>query len=194
MDELNNYITFRYNNWLDYANHMSIVHNFEGWAEDLLNECLVELLKKDQDLLLGLLARKTRKMVNGKPTTELDKFVLKMMHLNAFSPVAPFRKNTLGHKIINRKHKKVTTARHTRLNGHDKEDEVYNNELNARLDQMHERNILRLTNNGFSCQAVMLYKNHFINNNEITDYNEHEKTSINEIKDFLQTRKTLLDD
>lgn len=194
MEELNSYITFRYQNWLDYANHMSRIHKFDGWGPDLLNECLIELLKKDRELLLGLLARKTKKIVNGKPTTELDKFVLKMMHLNAFSPVAPFRKHTLGHKIINRQHKKVKTAKHAELNGHDIVDEIYTPELNDRLDTMHTRNMIRLKNNGFGPGAMKLYTDHFIEGQPFKLYTETEQDFITEINSFLLTRKTLLDD
>lgn len=194
MDELNRYINFRYQNWLDYARHMARLHNFDGWADDLLNECLIELLKKDPELLLGLLARKTRKIVNGKPTTELDKFILKMMRLNAYAPTAPFRKNTLGHKIVNRQNKKNKTAQKTELTGLDVPDEIYDPELNERLDQMHTHNINRLQNNGYGPGAVKLYTGHFIEGHPLKEYTENEQEYINEINSFLLTRKTLLDD
>lgn len=194
MDDLNKYIELRYPNWLDYARHMARVHHFIGWENDLLNECIVELLKKDADKLNGMLARKTRKIVNGVHTTEIDKFILKIMNTNAFSPVAPFRKNVLGHKVIQRKNKKAITAKQTKLNGHDMADEAYTPELNARLDEMHTRNIARLKNNGFGPGAVALYTAHFIKGHPIKEYTDHEKEYITEINDFLLTRKTLLDD
>lgn len=195
MDELNKYITFRYQNWLDYATHMARVHRFEGWETDLLNDCLIELLKKDRELLLGLLSRKTRKIVNGKPTTELDKFFLKIMHLNAFSPVAPFRKNTLGNKIINRHKNRVETAKKTELKGHDIPDEDYNMEINNKLDTMHACNINRLGNNGFDTAAIKIYTSHFIHCKPLKQYTESEQEDIKQIRNFLSnTQKTLLDD
>lgn len=195
MKELNQYITFRYKNWLDYARHMARVHHFEGWEDDLLNDVIIDLLGKNENLLLGLLARKTKKIVNGQPTTELDKFVLKMLHLNAFSPVAPFRKNTLGNKIIDRKNNKITTRQNTQLNGDDVHDEAYNMELNNKLDVMHSRNIKRLADNGFNAEAVKLYQTHFIRGRPFEDYNDAAKDSITRIRQFLVvTKKTLLDD
>lgn len=195
MDELNRYIAFRYPNWLDYATHMAKVHKFVGWEYDLLNDCIIELLKKDKALLLGLLARKTSKIVNGEATTELDKFILRIMHLNAFSPVAPFRKNTLGNKIINRQKKQVQTIKRTELSGHDVADETYNMEINNKLDLMHSRNIKRLCDNGFNANAVKLYQTHFIVARPLKEYNDQDQDHINEIQQFLSTtRKTLLDD
>lgn len=195
MDPINCYISFRYPNWLDYAQHMARVHHFEGWGEDLLNDILINLLKKDEDLLLGLLARKTKKIVNGKPTCELDKFVLKMIHMNAFSPVAPFRKNTLGNKIIARNNKKVITARNVEINGHDFEDTEYNAEFNGRLDRMHSQNIHRLTKNGFNQSAVNLYETHFIRGRPLAEFTETAQDDISRIRQFLVvTKKTLLDD
>lgn len=173
---------------------MARVHNFIGWENDLLNEIIIELLKKDADKLKGMLARKTRKIVNGVHTTEIDKFVLKMMNTNAFSPVAPFRKNILGNKIIQRKNKKAITAKQTELNGHDMADEDYTPELNNRLDEMHTRNVMRLKNNGFGPGAVNLYTGHFIEGQPFKEYTETEQDFITEINSFLLTRKTLLDD
>lgn len=195
MEELREYINFRYYNWLDYANHMSRVHKFEGWGTDLLNDCILELLTKDTNLLLGLFSRKTKKIVNGQPTTELDKFILKMMHLNAFSQVAPFRKNTLGNKIIARSENKVITCFHSELNGHDLPIENYDMEINNKLDLMHSKNIKRLCDNGFNSNAVKIYQTHFIRGRPIKEYQPADQDHIKEIKQFLSnTRKTLLDD
>lgn len=195
MDALNNYITFRYPNWLDYARHMARVHKFDGWAEDLLNDVILDLLGKNKAHLNGMLERETRKIVNGKPTTELDKFVLRMLHLNAFSPVAPFRKNTMGNKIIARgPGNRVEVKRDTELNGHDSADEFYCDELNARLDAMHQQNINRMVKNGFNSNAVRLYFQHYILNEPIDGFEEAARENINIIQEFLTAQKTLLDD
>jgi hypothetical protein len=197
MEKLEKYIEFRYNNWLDYAIQMAKVHKFVGWEKDLLNECLIELLKKDHDLLSGLLARKTQKIVNGQPTTELDKYILKIMHLNAFSPVAPFRKNTLGNKIITREDKKVITRQNTQLNGIGNVlvDTGYNLASNDKLDHMHTHNLKRMSNNGFCKNALTLYNSHFIRGRPLKEYPATEKEYISEINQFLTiTKKTLFDD
>jgi len=195
MDQLNRYITFRYKNWLDYAKHMSRVHKCDSWADDLLNDVLVDLLQKPESLLTGLMSRKTKKIVNGAPTTELDKFVLRMIHLNAFSPVAPFRKNTLGNKIINRDNNKVEVKKNVELNGHDCPDEVYNMELNNKLDVMHAHNIHRLGQNGFNTEAIKMYQTHFIRGRPVTEFSETQQEEITKIRQFLVvTKKTLFDD
>src|SRR5690554_740044 len=116
---------------------MARVHHFSGWGEGLLQDVVCELLIKPYDKFQGMLTTTTKKVVNGTPTTELDKFVLKMMNINATSPVAPFRKNTLGKKVISRAGGKIKTANLTELNGYDMADEVADMGLNAKIEKMH---------------------------------------------------------
>lgn len=196
MNKLAAYINFRYPNWLDFAKHMERMHHFQGWGEDLLNDTLVDLLKKDHDKLLGMMSRETKKIVNGRPTTELDKFVLKMLKMQAFSPVGPFRKNTLGQKIIQRLEKnKVKVRRNMELNGSDYIDENYDEMLPRKLDAMHAKNINRLANNGFNKPAIQLYNQHFIRGRPAKHFTEPEQEDITRIRQFLTvTQKTLLDD
>lgn len=196
MAALNDYIEFRYPNWLDYARHMATVHHFEGWETDLLNDVILNLLQKPADKLNGMLARKTKKQVNGLPTTELDKFVLKMLHMNAFSPVAPFRKNVLGNKIIDRNGARVTTRQQVELNGADFEDgDQYDAERFTRLDAMHTGNMQRLKRNEFNREAARLYKLHFIHGMPLAEFSETEQDEIEQIRRFLTAyEKTLFDD
>lgn len=195
MQKLKDYINFRYNNWLDFSRHMARIHKFDGWGEDLLNDVIENLLKKEPEKLRGMLRRKTKKIVNGKPTTELDKFVLKMLRMQAFSQVGPFRKNTLGQKIIKRlPNNKVLVKHSTTISGEDIIDENYCTDLNDKLDLMHSQNVLRLRRNGFNLTSIKLYRLHFIRGEPFKKMSETEQESINIIRQFLTvTRKTLYD-
>jgi len=187
-------MSFRYRNWLDYAEHMSRRHHFESWAEDLLNDVIEDILNKPTEKINGMLSRKTKKIVNGVPTTELDKFILAVLNRNASSPLAPFRKNTLGNKILSRKNGIET--RHTEeLNGYECEAEDYDNTLNNKLDKMHRQNIKRLSINGFNTDAIKLYHRRFIRGQPLDEFTEAQQDAITRIQQFLiVTKKTLLDD
>jgi uncharacterized spore protein YtfJ len=189
------YITFRYRNWHDFAAHMARVNHFTGWEDDLLNDVICDLMKKPAEKLERMLNAKTSKIVNGLPTTELDKFVLTMLRVNACSQVAPFRKNTLGHKIISRANNKIEVQHSTELTGFDCPDTEYTNEMSEQLDVMHSANINRLHNNEFNSAAITLYIKHFVNNIPLTHLTEAEAETVNRIKQFLTTtKKTLFDD
>lgn len=195
MPNIREYIAYRYNNWLDYATHMSKVHHFAGWEEDLLNDVIVDLLQKPEEKLSRMLQAHTKKLVNGTPTTELDKFVLKMLKLNACSNVAPFRKNTLGQKIISRAGNQATTCHHVELNGYDTIDDEFSAEHGNKIEQMHRRNIHRLRVNGFNEKAVDMYTRHFVKSEPETTFSEPDREALANIRQFLiVTKKTLLDD
>lgn len=196
MDEVKRYINKRYNNWLDFAKHMAKIHQFDGMADDLLHDVIIDILNKDTEKIRGLFARKTTKIIDGEPTTELDKFVLRMLRVNAFSPVAPFRKNTLGHKIINRAGKNcVETVKLIELNGTDRIDETYNPERFDRLDQMHSANLDRLARNGFNRGARELYILHFIQSKPQAEFTQAQREGLTSITRFLATmQKTLSDE
>ena len=188
------YIAFRWSNWLDYARYMARIHGFAGWENDLLNDIICDLLRKPDTKLNEMLDRKTRKTVNGAPTTELDKFVLAMLRQNAESKVAPFRKNTLGNKIISRANGKVETAHRVRLNGYDVEAGAYDDALNNTLDAMHERNKGRMAAHGYTARAFELYRRHYIEGEKMEAFNEADRLSIQKMKNLLTIKKTLLDD
>ena len=84
-EAVNNYITKRYERWLDYSLYHSGLAGISDEATDVLNEVICSLLQKQSKLLDKLLDTKK----NGY--TELDFFVLKMIKLNASSPTSQYR-------------------------------------------------------------------------------------------------------
>ena len=82
---VNNYITKRYERWLDYSLYHCGLAGIPDEATDVLNEVICSLLQKKNRLLDKLLETKK----NGY--TELDFFVLKMIKLNASSPTSQYR-------------------------------------------------------------------------------------------------------
>lgn len=182
MDEVKKYIDFRYQNWLDYANYKARINRFDTWGEDLLNDCLLALLCKDEELLKALHRKKTRKIVNGQPTTELDKFILRMMNLNAYSQSAPFRQHTLGQKILHRK--SLQTAHLVPLDKHDFIDEP---ELNQeiKLDEMHKSNLQWIQSKDSNEADLRIYKMHFIESFPLKEMSEPEKRRVKQIENYL---------
>lgn len=183
---LNSYISFRYPNWLDYAAHQCRVQGLEGWESDLMNDMVEDILKKPEQKMLDMLGRTTRKIVNGQPTTELDKFVLKMLQINARSKFASFRKNTVGQKIIRTMGKTVEVAQFTELGAEtDPIDQgSYNADRADRMDQMHRGAIILLNEFGYSREVLRIYISHFM---EATPAHTHrEKLIIEKIQTFLK--------
>lgn len=90
MNEINEYITKRYDRWLDYAEYHCSHAGIPDEANDVLNEVLCSLLAKDQTFITRLLHSKK----NGY--TELDFFVLRMIKLNACSPTSPYQSRYKG--------------------------------------------------------------------------------------------------
>lgn len=82
---VNNYISKRYERWLDYSLYHCGLAGIPDEACDVLNEVLCSLLRKKDQLLDRLF--ETRK--NGY--TELDFFVLRMIKLNSSSPTSQYR-------------------------------------------------------------------------------------------------------
>ncbi|MCT4673537.1 MAG: hypothetical protein N4A37_09895 [Prolixibacteraceae bacterium] len=101
LHQIEKYIAFRYPNWRERAIQLSKEHNFEGWEDDLLQMVIMDLLQKSEDLLFKLYKIETTKIVNGKPTRELDKYVLHMLRVNAFSTKGRFRTQVLGERSSN---------------------------------------------------------------------------------------------
>jgi hypothetical protein len=191
-DTIRTYIAYRYQNWHDYATYLARVHKFESYADDLLNDIIVDLLKKPEQKINRMLQLKTKKIVNNLPTTEVDKFVLKMLKLNATSPTAPFRKNTMGLKIVSYANNTTESCKLIPIDRHDDIDTEYDFDLDQKLTDMHIRNIHRLKQNKFSRRAINIYKTYFINNRAPTT--EATQTAIAEIQNLLTTRKTIFDD
>ena len=85
---INNYITERYDSWLDYARYQSSHANMEDEAIDVLNEVLIMLINKceaNEEYILKLYESKKGKY------RELDFFVLQMIKLNVQSPTSPYQ-------------------------------------------------------------------------------------------------------
>lgn len=179
------YIGFRYPNWMDYARHQCRVQHLEGWECDLMNEIIVDLMRKPETKLSDLMSRPTRKIVNGQPTTELDKFVLTMIKCNAQSHFASFRKNTVGQKIIATQGRMVEVAAFCELSeAAEPEDEnTYNASRANKLDQMHFNNDKTLRTFGFSQEVCSIYRRHFIEAEKPTTHRQ--KMIIQKITEFL---------
>ena len=192
-NEIHNYIRFRYDNWLQYAEYMAKTQGFKGWEYDLLNDVLANLLEKPIQKLAEMVSRNTRKIVNGIPTTELDKFVLRMLNINAKQPTAPFRKNTLGRKIISRAEKKIKTPQLTQIDKHSQlsnipDDDGYDFERCDRLDNMHRENMSQLKDNDYSTETVSLYRKHYIDAEPVKSLSDKERKDINKMTRFLMTK------
>lgn len=82
---VNNYITKRYERWLDYSSYHCNLAGIPDETTDVLNEVLCSLLQKDGAELERLIESKK----DGY--TELDFFVLRMIKLNACSLTSPYR-------------------------------------------------------------------------------------------------------
>lgn len=82
---VNNYISKRYERWLDYSLYHCGLAGIPDEASDVLNEVLCALIQKNDRLLDKLFETKK----NGY--TELDFFVLRMIKLNASSPTSQYR-------------------------------------------------------------------------------------------------------
>lgn len=83
--KIDNYISKRYERWLDYASYHCTQAGIPDESHDVLNEVLCSLLQKDSHKLEFMLDAKK----NGY--TELDFFVLRMIKLNATSNTSPYR-------------------------------------------------------------------------------------------------------
>lgn len=94
IDDVRSYINERYCGWLDYSTFHCNNSGLPGEGVDLLNEVLINLLEKPDDMLIGLLQRRrngnTRKSKNAE-YRDLDFFVLRMIRMNVISPTAPYR-------------------------------------------------------------------------------------------------------
>ena len=83
------YISIRYERWLDYCRYKCSKSGLGGEENDVLNEVLLNVLQKDEQLLMKLY--RTKKVQKGKEFTELDFFILKALDLNITSETSPYR-------------------------------------------------------------------------------------------------------
>ena len=87
--EINNYITKRYERWLDYSKYKCSKAELNDQANDVLDEVLLNILKKDEQFLLRLIS--TKKIQKGVEYSEFDFFLLRAIDLNINSETSPYR-------------------------------------------------------------------------------------------------------
>jgi len=85
--EINNYISVRYERWLDYSKYNCTKKGIDGESIDILDEVIISLLSKDESNLLRMLRTPSK---CGR-FMELDIFVLRMIRLNIYSPTSPYQ-------------------------------------------------------------------------------------------------------
>jgi len=83
--ELSDYISKRYNRWLDYSKYHCTLNGMKDEAGDVLNEVMDSLLRKDENELNRLFCKKQGQY------RELDYYVLRMIKLNVTSDFAPYK-------------------------------------------------------------------------------------------------------
>lgn len=88
-ETIRDYISIRYERWLDYARYKCSKSSMEGEENDVLDEVLLNVLQKDEQLLMKLY--RTKKVQKGKKYTELDFFILRALDINITSETSPYR-------------------------------------------------------------------------------------------------------
>lgn len=142
-------------------------------------------MSKPEAKIADLMSRETKTIVNGRATTELDKFVLFMIKQNARSKFANFRKNTVGQKII-ATGATVEVATFCDLSEATEpiDETTYNTERATKLDRMHSRNIKLLNTAGFSKAAIDMYVKHYIDGQKMS---KKQQPYLLNIQKFLTT-------
>lgn len=110
---IDEYITSAYSRLLDYSTYHCTKQGLVDEEVDVLNEVLVDVLRKDEDFILALINSK-------KPDgwCEMDYFLLDMIRTYTMSDTAPYR-----HKYKNKFYSDENTTDLSRLNIIDEEDE-----------------------------------------------------------------------
>lgn len=85
INEVRKYIEKRYQRWLDYSTWHCCNAGMQGQECDVLNEVMLSLLNKSEQKLNSLYETKKGQY------RELDFFVLRMLKLNIYSPLSPYR-------------------------------------------------------------------------------------------------------
>jgi predicted DNA-binding transcriptional regulator len=85
LEEIRNYISTRYQRYLDYADYHASLAGLDQQGPDVLHEVIISVLKKDEKMLLGLYNKKK------KGLRELDFYILRMLNLNCHSLTSPYR-------------------------------------------------------------------------------------------------------
>jgi len=84
--EVENYLSTRYNRFLEYAHYHAKLARLDQQGGDVLNEVLLSLLTKDPAKLQKLYNKKGKKGYR-----EIDFYILRMVKLNCHSITSPYR-------------------------------------------------------------------------------------------------------
>lgn len=141
---LRDYISVRYDRWLDYSKYKCSLQKMDEFAVDLLDEVLLNLLQRDEQLLLKLYNKK--KVHKGKEYTELDFFILRAIELNSISDNAPFRW----------KNKPIPTNREVKLERLNIIDEEYT-ETDRPAEILKQTKLIRWVFNGLKLTVFERY-------------------------------------
>jgi hypothetical protein len=156
--EINNYITKRYERWLDYSKYKCSKAELHGQEYDVLDEVLLNILKKDEQFLLKLI--NTKKVQKGVEYSEFDFFLLRAIDLNVNSETSPYRHKN---KPIPRANVEVSRLKILDLQEEETDHAGYV------LDRMHQiRNVI--DEMGFSEKAMAIFEFKFFNDEKFGDW------------------------
>jgi hypothetical protein len=153
--EINNYIEKRYERWLEFSKYECAKAGIPDETVDVVNEVIIQLSKKDEDLLR--LCRTPSKCGRYK---ELDVLVLRMVYLNIFSPTAPYQ---FKNKPIPRANKDLM-----RLNIADNTEEE--NDCSGRIFSQFEQVREAFETLNLSPRAKRIFTHRFINGDPFCDW------------------------
>jgi hypothetical protein len=83
---IKDYVSTRYERYLDYAKYHTSLANLSEQAGDVLHEVMISVLLKDESKLTALYGKKKRDGYR-----ELDYYILRMIKLNCHSLTSPYR-------------------------------------------------------------------------------------------------------
>lgn len=155
--EIDAYIEKRYERWLDHSRHHCNLNGLNDESVDLLNEVLLSLLSKDKAKIQAMYDKKKGKY------RELDFYILKMIQLNAKSPLAPYRwKYKTNHRDENIDISRLKI-----------EEIEYEGDMNSELFSNIE---IAFKECYFSDYATKIFEWQFINKREFKDWPGKEST------------------
>jgi hypothetical protein len=153
------YITVRYDRWLDYSKYKCSLQNMGELAADLLDEVLLNVLQRDEQVLLKMYNKK--KIQKGKEYTDLDFFILRAIDLNSTSDNAPFRW----------KNKPIPTNREVKLERLKIIDEEYS-EVDRPAEILKNMRLVHWVVNGLQMDPVdkRIFEWKFFEGNSLSDW------------------------
>lgn len=156
--EINNYITKRYERWLDYSKYKCSKAELNDQANDVLDEVLLNILKKDEQFLLRLIS--TKKIQKGVEYSEFDFFLLRAIDLNINSETSPYRHKN---KPIPRAKVELSRLRIADIEADETDHAGYV------LDRMHQIRAM-IDEMGFSDKAMAIFEFKFFNDEAFSDW------------------------